>query len=61
MNQLIIVCHDVSELLFSRTIFKLKSYFFLIRMALKALIAKLLSIKPKRSKHMQPHTGGSAG
>ena len=53
MNQLIIMCYDVSEVLFLHNIFKLKSYFF-IRMALKILIiTKSLSIQVKKSVDMQ--------
>ena len=48
MNQLKVMCHDMSELLFLHNIFMLKKllFFFFIRMALKTLrIIKSLSVK----------------
>ena len=44
-NHLVIMCYDMSEFIFLHNIFKLKSYFFKIRMALKTLITKSLSIQ----------------
>ena len=40
MDQLIIMCYDLLECLILYNIFMLKSYFFLIKMALKTLITK---------------------